>query len=502
MFNIDADAAFKLVFLWAFLLSSGNIAGAFAGEPQGQPVPGDAGGQAETRPNDNKASPILRRPGKPYMVGTKSDDKEMQAAVEKARETLPDFLRTLRDHWPSQFDFQIKVRFRERDETELMWLSNVTYDGQVLKGKLHSHPEFAQGIRHGDSYTAAPEDVVDWTYQEYGRWVGAFTERVVRNRLPREEQTTHMPFAEPMPRRTVSFDNGRGRIKVPEIFETGVYPSSGKRWIAPRGKSSTISVYVSFLAKESGPTSENYGQRFIRAEAEKLGRDVISLGDKKILQTQIQDKVDGKLIAKVTFLVGWDSHVAEFSAQIAMAEKRQSTVDEFLLCIMDMIQSLEFVDESAKSAATVRDSPKAQTTDGLRAEVDAQPSTDGASTTSFEIRASLGATRIFLRAPANKARLASARVLIPDDVPISKARISGEGHNQDRVGYVRTMEVKINGRVLKVIPLIPRGQTRSFDMALPPGVVVNGWNEVQAYIEWSNDDYDQGHWVSLTLTLE
>jgi hypothetical protein len=23
-------------------------------------------------------------------------------------------------------------------------------------------------------------------------------------------------------------------------------------------------------------------------------------------------------------------------------------------------------------------------------------------------------------------------------------------------------------------------------MALPPGVVVNGWNEVQAYIEWMN----------------
>ena len=66
----------------------------------------------------------------------------------------------------------------------------------------------------------------------------------------------------------------------------------------------------------------------------------------------------------------------------------------------------------------------------------------------------------------------------------------------------RTTEVKINGRVLKVIRLIPQGQTRSFDMAVSNGVLVAGWNDIRAYIEWSNDDYDRGHWVSLTLALE
>ena len=64
------------------------------------------------------------------------------------------------------------------------------------------------------------------------------------------------------------------------------------------------------------------------------------------------------------------------------------------------------------------------------------------------------------------------------------------------------MEIKINGRVIKVIPLLGQGQTKSFDTTVPPELLTSGWNEIQAYIEWSNKDYDRGHWVSLTLTLE
>ena len=63
------------------------------------------------------------------------------------------------------------------------------------------------------------------------------------------------------------------------------------------------------------------------------------------------------------------------------------------------------------------------------------------------------------------------------------------------------MEVKINGRVLKVIRALSRGQTKAFDLPVPPDLLVHGANDVQAYIEWSNDEYDRGHWVSLTLTL-
>jgi hypothetical protein len=119
-----------------------------------------------------------------------------------------------------------------------------------------------------------------------------------------------------------------------------------------------------------------------------------------------------------------------------------------------------------------------------------------------EIIAKSGVTQIFERASGNKARPASARVQVPEGVSLRNARISGEGHNQDRVGYLRTMEVKINGKRVKVIPAIGQGQTKKFEMALPEGTLATGWNDVQAYIEWSNDEYDKGHWVSLTLILE
>ena len=198
----------------------------------------------------------------------------------------------------------------------------------------------------------------------------------------------------------------------------------------------------------------------------------------------------------------WDEHVALFSAQIAVDEKPQSIVNEYLLGIFDMIQSLEVVEDNAKSAVATVDSDKERGSDAQAAGTDAQPSAERPGTIPLEVTARSGATRIFHQAPGSKVRAASARVRIPDEVRIGKARISGEGHNQDRDGFLRTMEVKINGRVLKVIPAIRQGQTKSFDMAVPPGVLICGWNDIQAYIEWSNEDYDKGHWVSLTLTLE
>ena len=43
---------------------------------------------------------------------------------------------------------------------------------------------------------------------------------------------------------------------------------------------------------------------------------------------------------------------------------------------------------------------------------------------------------------------------------------------------------------------------RSYEIPVPPDLLVHGWNDVQAYILWGGDEYDRSHWISLTLTLE
>ena len=116
--------------------------------------------------------------------------------------------------------------------------------------------------------------------------------------------------------------------------------------------------------------------------------------------------------------------------------------------------------------------------------------------------ADYGTTTIFDQVHGRTDKPAKAQVYIPKGLNIYTARLTGQGHNQDRVGYARVMEVKVNGNKYRVIPWISSGQTKSFDYTLPAGVLVNGWNDIEAYIHWSNPYYDNGHWVSVNLVLE
>ncbi|MCU0874254.1 MAG: DUF2314 domain-containing protein [Pirellulaceae bacterium] len=488
---------FPLAVVAALLLSDGETRARCAAEARpAAPANQDAAASSKKPPPT-----VIRRPGQARVVGIGDTDEAMSAAMKKAQDTLPTFLGAVRNPWPSQGDFQIKVRFQEDQETEWMWLSEVTYDGRELTGKLNSDPLYVKRLKRGDIQTVAPRNVVDWTFDEYGRSVGAFTEQVVRDQSPPDEQDEPLQFAEPLVRSTVTFAAGRGRFQLPEIFETGVDHQTGECWFAPRGKKETLVVHVSLLPGVSAPAAEKSGPQRVRALAETTGRGVVTKGEKTITHHVVRAQVNGKWVAKYAFLAGWDDHLAQLSAQASIQDATESEIGELLVGVFDAIHSLVFVGDGPPAAVAAADNARKPAPAALPTGRDAEPEKKPAGKTLPEVRAALGATRIFVQASGNKSRPAAARVLVPADVPVKSARISGEGHNQDRAGYLRTMEVKINGRVLKVIPALSRGQTKAFDLPVPPDLLVHGANDVQAYIEWSNDEYDRGHWVSLTLTL-
>ncbi len=118
------------------------------------------------------------------------------------------------------------------------------------------------------------------------------------------------------------------------------------------------------------------------------------------------------------------------------------------------------------------------------------------------ITAQCATTSIFNQAPGNSYNKATAQVYLPAGMTVYSARVTGQGHNQDTVGYVRTMVVEVNGNPYTVLSWLPNGQTQSYDFTLPAGVLQSGWNEVKAYIHWSNAYYDSGHWVTVNLVLD
>jgi uncharacterized protein YegJ (DUF2314 family) len=140
----------------------------------------------------NKNTPSI-----PPVTFIEDDDPQMKAAIEKARATLPEFVRALKAPRPSQTGFSIKTPISDGKITEHMWLNPVTFDGTKYHGTVNNQPDKVKGVRLGSKRSIEPQQVTDWMYLEEKRLVGGFTIRVVRNKLApkeREDFDRNAPF--------------------------------------------------------------------------------------------------------------------------------------------------------------------------------------------------------------------------------------------------------------------------------------------------------------------
>ena len=119
------------------------------------------------------------------VVAVQSGDAEVDAAVAKARQALPQFIAALQSPRPNQTKFVVKAHFSEGDNVEYMWVANVADDGARFHGTLDNDPAAITGVKHGDKVSVEPARVVDWMYDEHGKPVGGFTSAVLKARAKR-----------------------------------------------------------------------------------------------------------------------------------------------------------------------------------------------------------------------------------------------------------------------------------------------------------------------------
>ena len=80
----------------------------------------------------NKAKEERRAHLRTLMHGT-SGDAEMQKAIEKARASVPQFLKVLQNPAPNQKQFMVRKIFPVKDgKQQILWITNLTYDGTLL----------------------------------------------------------------------------------------------------------------------------------------------------------------------------------------------------------------------------------------------------------------------------------------------------------------------------------------------------------------------------------
>jgi uncharacterized protein YegJ (DUF2314 family) len=121
-----------------------------------------AGAKAEDR------SPVINVP---------SADAEMNAAIARARATLPTFWASFEAQRLSETGHSLKVRFpNPHDNGEHIWIADVKKlaDGRY-SGRFANAPRYLPGEREGDVAAFKEADISDWMFMRNGKIVGGET---------------------------------------------------------------------------------------------------------------------------------------------------------------------------------------------------------------------------------------------------------------------------------------------------------------------------------------
>ncbi|MEM1293890.1 MAG: DUF2314 domain-containing protein [Verrucomicrobiota bacterium] len=120
-----------------------------------------------------------------------SDDEELNAAMDHARDTFGDFVTTSQDEETEGTAFLAKVRITEGDSAEDLWVNGIKQEEQGFSGIVNEAPMKLQKVMALEEVRFTANQVVDWQYFADGKIVGAFTTRVERSRMTDEERADH-----------------------------------------------------------------------------------------------------------------------------------------------------------------------------------------------------------------------------------------------------------------------------------------------------------------------
>jgi uncharacterized protein YegJ (DUF2314 family) len=133
----------------------------------------------------------------PPVITVELEDPEMSKAVEDARLSVEQLIAALENPTPSKTYLGIKAKFVEGEVVEFMWLSDVTFDGDIFAGTVANNPRHLTGVRMMDRREVSPLEIEDWMIIDDGRLVGGYSMRVLAERMSpaeRAEMERHMGF--------------------------------------------------------------------------------------------------------------------------------------------------------------------------------------------------------------------------------------------------------------------------------------------------------------------
>lgn len=149
---------------------------AVAGCSQSQPP--DASNSSETAKPADEAKPET-------LVEGGYDEKEMNAAIARARSEVDKFIAELEN--PTGIDHAVKAPIEDNGEVEHFWLSQLTFENGEFKGIIDDEPGVVQNVKLGQEWTVKQADISDWMFMRDGKMYGNYTMRPLLKTLPADE---------------------------------------------------------------------------------------------------------------------------------------------------------------------------------------------------------------------------------------------------------------------------------------------------------------------------
>ncbi|MBD8083463.1 YegJ family protein [Chryseobacterium caseinilyticum] len=132
----------------------------------------------------------IEREGEPPVVLVKSEDDEMNSAIENAKKTFEkEFHTALLSKNPNYSNFTIKQRFDLPDNNgEHIWIGDITFKNGKYKGVIQNEPYEQIGVKLGDTVDVDIYNLSDWMYHNKNIVKGGYTVKVLRKSLTHEEK--------------------------------------------------------------------------------------------------------------------------------------------------------------------------------------------------------------------------------------------------------------------------------------------------------------------------
>ncbi len=121
------------------------------------------------------------------VASVRSEDAEMLAAIQQARDSFKKFLDAFMSPKPKQSAFLVKIAFVKGSEVEHIWLADLDLASAKPTGVIADSP-IRKDLKFKQRVEIDFTCLSDWMYVEDGKLVGGFTTRLLRSRMSPEER--------------------------------------------------------------------------------------------------------------------------------------------------------------------------------------------------------------------------------------------------------------------------------------------------------------------------